>query len=228
MSALRRLIDFYGIQEHLLWEWRAGRRALVKRGLFSFVIAWISFAVTAWAIPGILVTDVASVAIAVVVIALLYALVRPIFLALVAPISLLLVGVASIVFQVFVIGILGPLVPGIDVTDVGAAFWGSWVFAIVHTFLSAVVALDQEQSYYASLVRQLAVRRADVVRTDQPGLLILHIDSLSHPVLRNQVRAGRVPVMSRWLRARRMRLRRWGGVRPPPAAARQGRRPPGG
>src|SRR3990172_10504882 len=85
MSALRRLIDFYGIQAHLLWEWRAGRRALLKRGLFSFVIAWISFAVTAWAIPGILVTDVASVAIAVVVIALLYALVRPIFLALVAP-----------------------------------------------------------------------------------------------------------------------------------------------
>src|SRR3990170_3231949 len=114
MSALRRLIDFYGIQAHLLWEWRAGRRALLKRGLFSFVIAWISFAVTAWAIPGILVTDVASVAIAVVVIALLYALVQTIFLALVAPISLLLVGVASIVFQVFVIGILGPLVPRVS------------------------------------------------------------------------------------------------------------------
>jgi len=221
MSALRRLIDFYGIQAHLLWEWRAGRRALVKRGLFSFVIAWISFAVTAWAIPGILVTDVASVAIAVVVIALLYALVRPIFLALVAPISLLLVGVASIVFQVFVIGILGPLVPGIDVTDVGAAFWGSWVFAIVHTFLSAVVALDQEQSYYASLVRQLAVRRADVVRTDQPGLVIVQIDGLSHPVLRNQVRAGRVPVMSRWLRARRMRLGRWEVMLPSQTSASQ-------
>src|SRR3972149_2015749 len=56
---------------------------------------------------------------------------------------------------------------------------------------------------------------------DQPGLVIVKIDGLSHPVLRNQVRAGRVPVMSRWLRARRMRLGRWEVMLPSQTSASQ-------
>jgi hypothetical protein len=53
------------------------------------------------------------------------------------------------------------------------------------------------------------VDRDDAIRTKTPGLVIVQIDGLAHSVLTQQINAGRVPVISRWLHTDRMRLAPW-------------------
>ena len=55
----------------------------------------------------------------------------------------------------------------------------------------------------------------------KPGFVIVQIDGLSHQVLMQQVQAGRVPVMSRWVNHGRMRLGSWTTLLPSQTSASQ-------
>jgi uncharacterized membrane protein YvlD (DUF360 family) len=218
---LQRLIAFYGLQVQLLWTWRAGRIAMLRRGLISFVIAFVAFVAAVWVTPGIEVTGPLAIALAVVGIAALNVLVRPVLLALVEPVSVFAVGILSLVFQVVGFLALGSLVPGLQIRDFWAAFFGSWVFAIAHTLLSFFIALDPDQSYFGLVIRQMVRRWSDAITSDRPGVVIVQIDGLSHPVLAHEVRAGRVPMMSRWIRSGQMRLAAWDVLLPSQTSASQ-------
>jgi uncharacterized membrane protein YvlD (DUF360 family) len=162
-----------------------------------------------------------SLAGAVIVIGLLSALVRPVLLALVAPFSPVLVLLASLAFQVLVLLAVAPIVPGFEITGATDAFIASWVFAIISSLASWLLSLDSDESYYAMLVRRLISRREDVVQSDEPGLVVIQIDGLAHAVLLAQVRAGRVPVISRWLRRDGMSLAPWATLLPSQTSASQ-------
>ncbi len=60
-----------------------------------------------------------------------------------------------------------------------------------------------------------------MVRTDQPGLVVVQIDGLAHPILARQVRAGRVPHLASWVRSGRYRLGSWEALLPPTTPASQ-------
>lgn len=218
---LRRLVAFYALQFRLLWQWKPGRRALLRRLVVTFVVAFISLGITIWLLPGISATDWGQIALAVIVLSLLNALVRPIILAVLAPISVVLIGVATIVFQVFAILLVAGLLAGIRVDTWLTAFAGSWIYAILDTTLTALLSIDRDESYWGALVRALAARRRDAIRTDQPGLVIVQIDGLAHPILAHQIRAGRVPNISRWVRSKEMRLARWTTLLPSQTSASQ-------
>ena len=222
LTPVRRLADFYLLQLRLLWTWRRGRRDLVVRGVVSFLFAFVSLGITIVVLPGIHVRNVLTVGEAVVVFAILNALVRPVLLAILLPLSIVAVGIASLVFQAGVLLVLAPLVPGLQVDNVESGIAGAWLFAIVGTTLAAVFATDQGESYYGTLVRQLVARRRHVTRSAWPGLVVVQVDGLAHPVLQHQVRAGRLPVISRWLRAGTHRLARWDVLLPSQTSASQG------
>ncbi len=221
MAYLRRLIAFYRLQFRLVWEWRGGPRALLRRILLTHVISAIAFVAAAWSVPGIRVSGIGPVVLAVIALTVLNAAVRPVFIGLVAHLSVVAFGLVSIVFQVVVILVLGPLVPGLEVDGFWAAFWGSWVYAIVNTVLTSILAIDQGESYYGTLIRRLVREQDDVARTDRPGVVIVQIDGLPHPVLAHQIRAGRVPTMARWVRSGSHHLARWEALLPTQTSASQ-------
>ena len=217
---LRRLASFYALQFRLLWQWKPGRRALLRRLAVTFVVAWVAFAATIWLLPGISAQNQGQIVAAVIALALLNALVRPIFLALLAPVSIVLVGVATVIFQVVAILLVGALT-GIRVDGPLTAFVGSWVYAVLDTALTAILSIDRDESYWGALVRGLTARRRDVVRTDRPGVVIIQLDGVAHPILAHQIRAGRVPTIARWVRHRTMRLDRWAALLPTQTSASQ-------
>ncbi len=220
MTNLRRIGPFYAAQLRLLWTWRPGRRALLRRGIVTFLVAAIALAATAFVLPGVMIRNVTGLALAVVFLALLNALVRPVILWLVAPFSVILVAVATLIFQAVVFLLLDPFVPGVDVTGgLPVAFAASWVYAIVNTTLTATLSIDSDESFFGTLVRQLS--REDVVATDRPGVVIVQIDGLAHPILAHGIRAGRVPVLSRLVRSGAMRLDRWTALLPSATSASQ-------
>jgi len=217
---LRRLRDFYLIQLDLVIRWRPGPRALVRRTAVAFVVAFIALSLMDF-VPGIHIRDPGAAALAVLVFWALNLLVRPVLIGLVAPISTALVAGLSIVLQVLIVFALGPIVPGVEVDGIMAAFWGSWVFAIANTILTAIFSISEDDSHFGALVRRLRMQRDDAIHTQDPGLVIVQIDGLSHDVLKQQLHAGRAPVMAKMIRDGSHRLTRWEALLPSQTSASQ-------
>jgi uncharacterized membrane protein YvlD (DUF360 family) len=206
-DALRRLATFYGLQLRLLRTWRLGQRALVRRLLLTTLISYIALAIAIWAVPGINAGGIPSLLAAVVLIALLNSLFRPIVLWLAVPLGTLAVGVLATVLQFAIFIVVASVVPGIHLSGLGAAIEATVIFSVVNVSISWMIALGEDESYFSHLV-QLMIRQ-DATPSDLPGVVIVQIDGLSRPVLVNQIRAGRVPTMARWLRSSSHRLAAW-------------------
>ena len=204
----------------LLWEWKPGRRALIRRGIVSFVVAAIALWVTAWLVPALVIANFTGLFLAVVFLALLNMLVRPLILILFIPISVIVAAVATLIFQAVAFLLMEPLVN--DVTFTGgfiSAFVTSWIFAIINTILTTILSIDDDESYYATLIRM--INRKGVTRSDKPGVVIIQIDGLAHPILSHGIRAGRVPFISKWVRSGEMRLNTWTALLPSQTSASQ-------
>ena len=221
MDPLRHLVDFYRVQVELIWNWRRGRRQLIWRAIVSFFVAAFALALTAFVLPGVRVDSVATLTVAVIAIGALGALVRPLLLTLVAPFSLGLMLITALLFQVAVFLALEPFVPGYHLAQPLDAVFAALVFAVVNSLVSWLVSLDADDSYYSMLVRRLLGRRGDAKRSKRPGFVFIQIDGLSYSVLQQQLQAGRVPTMSRWVNRGRMRLSPWTTLLPSQTSASQ-------
>jgi uncharacterized membrane protein YvlD (DUF360 family) len=210
---MSRLLGFYTTQFRVMWEWRGGPVALVKRLIITLVVATISFLLTAWIMPRLSVDGVGGAVIAVILIALFNAAIRPVALALAAPVSLILVAVLVLVLQIVAFLVVAQWAPGVHVDAFGTAVIASFIYAIFNTILTAVLGVDSGGSYYGLLVQRLLVARS-TGQTDKPGLVILQIDGLAHPILAGRMRAGSVNTMSNWVRDGSHKLSRWEAILP--------------
>jgi uncharacterized membrane protein YvlD (DUF360 family) len=218
---LARIGSFYRLQLDLLWRWRPGRRALIRRAIVSLVVGTISLLLTVALLPGIHVDDFGTVVAAVILLALINAFVRTVVLFVFASISTIAVIVATLVFQILTFFIVEWILPSFHVDSLLAAFVGSLVFALFNTILAAILNVNQDQSYYGALVAQLARQNPERIQSDKPGVVIVQIDGLAQPILAHQVRAGRVPFISRWIRSGEMRLDGWTALLPSQTSASQ-------
>jgi uncharacterized membrane protein YvlD (DUF360 family) len=217
---MSRLLGFYGTQLRVLWEWRGGRIALLKRLLITLVVAALSFVATAWLLPRLTVDRFIDAVIAVILIALFNAIVRPVVLALAAPVSLILVAVLVLVLQIVAFLVVAQFAPGVHVDSFGTALVASFVYAIINTVLTAVLGIDSGDSYYGLLVQRLLVKRS-TGHSDSPGLVILQIDGLAHPILAARMRAGSVNNLASWVRNGTHKLSRWEAILPSMTSASQ-------
>ena len=175
-------ITFYKTQARVLWEWRGGKVALVKRLLVTLVVSAVSFWLTAWLLPGITVDRLLDAVVVVIAMALINALIRPLVLGFVGPRSLILTGISVLVLQVLVFLVACNVAPGVNVDGFTTALVGSFVYAGFNTLLTAILGVDSGDSFYGLLIQNLLVERA-AETTDQPGLVIIQIDGLAHPIL---------------------------------------------
>jgi hypothetical protein len=222
-SLLARMVLVYGTQIQLLWRWRLGRRALIRRALLSIGVFLVAFWITAWLVPQLVaITALGGGLLSVLLISALNLLVRPALLVLVAGRSIVALIGLTLLFQAFVVWLLTPLVPGVTV-------YGGFLGALVVSFILGAltgaiglfVGLAEDESYYGTLMRTLATRRPDVIRTTEPGLVVIQVDGLSHDVLSHAVRAGRVPYMSSLIRSGSHHLASWTALLPSTTPASQ-------
>ena len=220
VATMSRLIDFYKTQIDILWKWRGGPVALLKRLVITFLVAVVSLILTAAILPGVTIGRLADAAIAVILMTLFNALIRPVILTLVAPISLVLTGILVIVLQVVTFLVIVPLAPGVEVNGFLTALIASFVYAAFNTVLTSIFAIDSGGSYFGLLVSTMMTKRA-AAPTDQPGLVIVQIDGLAHPILAGRVRAGSVNMIGSWIRDGSHKLSRWEAILPSMTSASQ-------
>jgi uncharacterized membrane protein YvlD (DUF360 family) len=217
---MSRILGLYATQLRVLWEWRGGRIALIKRLIVTLIIASISFILTAAIMPRLTVDGIGAAVLAVILIALFNAIVRPVVLALVAPISLILVAVLVLVLQVLAFLVVEYFVPGVHIDSFTTALIASFVYAIINTVLTAIFAVDSGDSFYGLLVQRLMVKSA-TGHTDKPGLVIIQIDGLAHPILAARMRAGSVNTLASWVRSGTHKLSKWEAILPSMTSASQ-------
>jgi len=217
---MSRLIGFYGTQLRVLWEWRGGPVGLLKRLVITVLVAAISFAATAWLLPRLHVDRFIDAIVAVILIALFNAIVRPVVLWLAAPVSLILVAVLVLVLQVVAFLVVASLAPGVHVDGFITALVGSFIYAIINTALTALLGVDSGDSYYGLLIQRLMIKRA-TGHSDKPGLVILQIDGLAHPILAARMRAGSVNTLASWVGNGTHKLSRWEAILPSMTSASQ-------
>lgn len=223
MKIRRFLTDLYGTQLALLWKWRPGRRALLRRLVLSFVVSVVAFVLTAWLLPQLQVDGLWGAAAAVLFLAAFNLLLRPVLIALIVRWSVIVLAILTILIQALAIWLLDPFVPAVEVRG---GFLGSllvsFVFGFILAALSTLIGLGEDDSYYGALVRSLVGRQDGAVqRTDEPGLVIIQVDGLSHDVASAALRAGRVPTISSWVRSGSHKLAHWNALLPSTTPASQ-------
>jgi uncharacterized membrane protein YvlD (DUF360 family) len=218
---MSRLLDFYATQARILWEWQGGWWALTKRLVITLLVSTVSLILTAAILPAVTIGRFLDAVIAVILMVLFNALARPVLLTVVAPRSLVLMAVLVLVLQVVTFMVIAPLSPGVEVDGgVLSAFIGSLIYAGITTALTAILGIDRGGSYFGMLVARLQAKRSGA-KTDQPGVVIIQIDGLAHPILAGRVRAGSVNTMSGWIRDGSHKLSRWEAVLPSMTSASQ-------
>ena len=94
------------------------------------------------------------------------------------------------------------------------------MYAAINTALTALLGVDRGGSYFGLLVSSLLAKRARE-KTDRPGLVIIQIDGLAHPILAARIRAGSVNTMASWVRDGTHKLSRWEAILPSMTSASQ-------
>ncbi len=222
---MRRVIDFYRLQIRVMRTWQPSGTSRARRILATLVISVLSLGGAVALTPGFDLTPgapiIGTLLIGALVLGVLNVLVRPLFLALFGGVSVIAVVIATLVFQVASFLVLAYAVKDLNVSGILSALVASFVYATVNTILVALFSITSDDSYFAILMQQVSAGREGVVRTEQPGLVVVQIDGLALPILARQIRAGRVPHLSNWVRSGRYRLSGWEALLPPTTPASQ-------
>jgi uncharacterized membrane protein YvlD (DUF360 family) len=139
----------------------------------------------------------------------LNALVWPLLARFALPLSVLTLGLGALALNAVLVVFAIDIVPGASVEG----FWSGLVITIgmaaLTALLSALLAIDEDESWYRNVVRRQARRRGDRIETGVPGVIFLEIDGLAHDVLRRALRDGSAPAMGRWVRDGSHNLEGW-------------------
>jgi uncharacterized membrane protein YvlD (DUF360 family) len=215
-------LAFYRLQARLMWEWRPTRLAIVRRAVLSFIGACLALAITAGVVPGLQVDGLAPLTLAGLILLALDSTLAVVLHGLLVGLPIFFAQALGLAAQFGGIVVLGRVLPGVHVGDTAAAVWGALLLAILNSLFAELVAVSDDDSYYSVLVRRLVAREFRHPKEAQAGLLVVQIDGLSLPVLREAVRAGRVPVLGRLVRSGEAMLHPWVAMLPPTTPASQG------
>jgi uncharacterized membrane protein YvlD (DUF360 family) len=185
------------------------RRRRLGRILLVWAIDAVAFWLLAAVLPGVDLEGWGSAIAAAAVVGLLNALVWPAVILVALPLAFYTAGLGALVLNGLVLEFADDVLPGLEVGGLWSAIGATLVLAALTTSLSALLAVDDDDSFHRRVVLR-ALRRAPAeARTDVPGVIFLEIDGLSIDTLRRAVRDGHVPMLARWLQEGSHRLVPW-------------------
>jgi uncharacterized membrane protein YvlD (DUF360 family) len=174
--------------------WRLLRRVAVVNVVDATVL-WL----IAGPLPGVDIPTWPAAFAVVVVAAIVSALVRPMVLwaaARVGAVAFVLAVAVSAAVYLLSAGI----VPGAAISGPLPALVAAIGVVVGNTIVTWLLSLNGDDSYYMALQMRLARDRGLVDDATTPGLLCIQVDGLAAPVLREAVRAGRMPFVAGLLR----------------------------
>lgn len=189
------------------------RRPLLKRPGIRILTIWIIEAVAllilTFILPGLDVPGLSTALIAAATIGLLNALLWPLLSFVILPFAVLTLGLAALIMNGAIILLASALVPEFDVANLWTAILTSFGLTAINALFSALLTIDDDNSYYRNVVRRRANRMARVEKSAVPGFIFLEIDGLARPVLEKAMADGHAPTLKRWLDSGTHKLTEW-------------------
>lgn len=103
--------------------------------MLQFLLTWlataISLLITAWLVPGLVITGFTAAAIGAIVLGLINAIVKPILILFTLPLTILTLGLFLFVINAIALGLVGYFTPGFTVAGFFPALFGSIVLSLV-------------------------------------------------------------------------------------------------
>ena len=99
-------------------------------------------------------------------------------------------------------------------SEIEGSGWGLLLLpldiALVNTFVSGILTIDNDSSYYRSVVKKMK-RRAEkaVERKDKPGFIFLEIDGLAEKILHDAIEKGTMPTLAGWISSGTHKIKGW-------------------
>jgi uncharacterized membrane protein YvlD (DUF360 family) len=160
-------------------------------------------------IPGFTLDGPGSALAMAALVGVLNAFVWPTLARLALPLSVLTLGLAALALNGALVALAVAILPRAHLESVWDGVLVMVGLAAITTVISALLAIDEDESWHRHVVGRKLRRRGDQSETDVPGVIFLEIDGLAHEVLQRALRDGNAPTMSRWLREGHHRLARW-------------------
>ncbi len=192
---------FGGSREEALARSLDGNTATSRRPrVLDFVLRLAVLGATVVITPGVEVASSVALLLAVVMISVAGWLLEPVFLR----VALVFGWFGAVLLALFanaaVIGLGLWLTPGVEISGVWSVFIASWVYAFVMTLLSWALSINGRDYLTVHAVR-MSARGGVVERSDLPGVVFVQLDGVPAPLLENEIRAGNIPTISRWIRS---------------------------
>lgn len=184
------------------WVW-------VLSVLRSFAVSFLALTASLWLLPGEQVTrGTLSVATLAIVVLAVGALLRPLLLRLAVLTGIVGLLIAGLLTQVLILGIALDLVPTVEPFSLGEIFVASWAAVAAAAAVNWIFDSSSDEAFFGQVLGQ-AVRVTHRHGSSGPGLLIVQLDGVSEPLMRQAITSGAVPTVSQWLRSGSHRLRGW-------------------
>src|SRR5215207_4841035 len=184
------------------WSW-------VRSVLRSFVVSFLALALSLWLLPGVQVTrGSASVATLAVVVLAVGAVLRPLLTRLTVLTGTAGLLVAGLLAQALILGIALNLVPTVRPFSLGEIFVASWAAAAAAAAVNWIFDTSSDEAFFGQVLGH-AIRVTHRHGQAGSGLLIVQLDGVSEPLMRQAITNGAVPTVSQWLRSGSHHLRGW-------------------
>jgi uncharacterized membrane protein YvlD (DUF360 family) len=181
----------------------------IWRGLLVLLLDALTLLLLSEMLSGFVLDGAATALAAAAMIGLLNALIWPVLARFALPLTVLTLGGAALVLNGVLVTFAIDVLPGAEIGGVLEGTVVTIVMAAVTSVVYALLAIDENESWYRYVVRRQARRREQVVESEVPGVLFLEIDGLAHDVLHRALSDGSAPNLAAWLRSGSHHLRKW-------------------
>ncbi|MDO5810987.1 MAG: phage holin family protein [Methanobrevibacter sp.] len=178
----------------------------MKRSLIVFIGNVIGIYLISFLGLGVEVSHSGDILLLVLFLGLVNAILWPILTRIAMPFLVLTFGVGTLILNGLLLQLLAPMFgiaikgPAIILAPLG--------MAAVTTVLSSLITINDDSSYYRSVLRDAEKKRKGSVK-DYPGVIIVEIDGLAHKVLLEAVDRGVMPTMKGMIEGNDYKLRMW-------------------
>ena len=182
---------------------------VLARALVILVVEAVSLLFLAWVLPGVSLSGWRAAVATVIILGLLNAVLRPLVLLVAANLGIIVFTLIAFLLNAVVVVLASNWVPGFGVDGWGSAFVVAFGLAGLNGLLTGLLSLNDEDSLSRNVTRRLARRRMKEAGDGSPGVVVVQIDGLAESVLREELAAGHLPTLARWLDAGTHRLVGW-------------------
>ena len=177
-----------------------------KRSLIVFIGNIIGIYLISYLGLGVEINHFGDIILLVLFLGLVNAILWPILTRIAMPFLVLTFGVGTLILNGLLLQLLAPSF-GIAIKG-PALILAPLGMAAVTTLLSSLITINDDSSYYRSVLRDAEKKRKGDVKS-YPGVIIVEIDGLAHEVLLEAVERGVMPTMKEMIEGDDYNLRMW-------------------